>query len=182
LLITIPACTQPSRLTELLGFLFPAAAVDNAATAVLACQVAGWVLFPVAICSGLRNCRIEPIGAARDATFALMFALADPLLSFAIYFCVWHSIRGLLDLHQQVGGKPHVFICRLLPVSALTLCCAALAWRYLTLASDMPTATMRTVFIGLSAIATPHLLLHSLVDCRQVVENRLFIKTPGLAS
>ena len=58
----------------------------------------------------------------RLASFAILFATANPLVSFGLYFCGWHSIRGLIHLHQQFGGPIGRFSLSLVPITACSPC------------------------------------------------------------
>ena len=90
----------------------------------------------------------------------LLFGVADTLVSFAIYFCGWHSARGLSRLRRELGES-----WRQLAVSLAPLTAGAIALTALTVGLLLPAVTwdetlVRTIFIGLSAVAVPHLLLH----------------------
>jgi Brp/Blh family beta-carotene 15,15'-monooxygenase len=164
LIIVVPAMSQSSRLSQILERLVPGSLLGSAQIAVAACQIAGLVLVPVAVLSTLRLFRRDAATATRIASFMLLFAVADPLLSFLVYFCGWHSFRGLAEIHRELHGSVARTFYSVLPLTAATVAAGAIAWWFLVTASDLPTATLRVVFIGLSSIAVPHLLLHSLDD------------------
>ncbi len=46
--------------------------------------------------------RRSQVRATLSLSFLLLFAVADPLIGFVIYFCGWHSMRGLFRLYRQV--------------------------------------------------------------------------------
>lgn len=90
--------------------------------------------------------------------FALL-ATTNPLLGFTVYFCGWHSIGELIRFARQNGTNA---VLRLVPMTVVAIGCFAAAflvwqWTGSQLWSENLT---RTIFIGLSAVAVPHLLLH----------------------
>jgi len=93
------------------------------------------------------------------ATIALLAATVHPLVSFAIYFALWHAPRHLitLDIDRQSWW-------RAVGVTAVTL--LAGAWVSQLVEPAMPAAA-QVVFIGLAALTGPHLVLTELVRSRQ---------------
>ncbi len=100
----------------------------------------------------------------RLANFGLLFAIAHPLVSFGVYFCGWHSIRGLVHLYQTFGGPVRKFGLSLLPITAAALGLFAVGFSFSFQNGQLSPAVIQTVFIGLSAVAIPHLLLHVISD------------------
>ncbi len=109
----------------------------------------------------------------RLVSFALLFANANPLVSFGLYFCGWHSIRGLIHLHQQFGGSVGKFGFSLLPITAAALILFAIGFVFSPNFGQITPAILQTVFIGLSAVAIPHLLLHVVSDSLAIRPNRM---------
>ncbi|MEL7500381.1 MAG: Brp/Blh family beta-carotene 15,15'-dioxygenase [Planctomycetota bacterium] len=100
----------------------------------------------------------------RLTSFALMFAVCPVLLSFAIYFCYWHSVRGLVHLRAQFDGSAKQLAIELVPMSALAVLLFVGGFvAYLNQLTPSE-AAIRASFIGLSAVAIPHLLLHVISD------------------
>lgn len=100
----------------------------------------------------------------RLLSFAVMFGVCPVLLSFAVYFCGWHSIRGFAHLREQTGGSSRNLATQLAPTSiaAILFFVGGFLFYQSQLASSA--AAIRTIFIGLSAVAIPHLLLHVAID------------------
>jgi len=92
------------------------------------------------------------------ATVALVAATVHPLVSFGIYFALWHAPRHLitLDIDRHAWW-------RAVWATVGTLLAGALVWRLIEPAA--PAAT-RVVFIGLAALTGPHLALTELVRYR----------------
>ncbi len=160
LVVWIPFLTQPQQIFGLLetitsGSMLSVPAVMDG-TRAIAC-----VLVPIAGLVVIRDLRQGQLARSwRNVTFAGLFATVDPIISFSIYFCGWHSLRGLRRLasvHGQtytetaVGAAP-------MTIGASLISCVG--WWFLNGSQNVQEATIRTLFIALSAIAVPHLLLH----------------------
>jgi Brp/Blh family beta-carotene 15,15'-monooxygenase len=95
---------------------------------------------------------------------AALFICAPPLIAFTLYFCLWHSISHSIDLAARLDGRsPWRAIKRFAGAAALP---TAATWIMLSMiglwlaAETAPTkATVQTIFIGLSCLSAPHLLL-----------------------
>ena len=100
----------------------------------------------------------------RVLSFAAMFATVHPLISFGVYFCGWHSIRGMVHLQQEFGGSWKRFVLNLAPMSLLAALLFGLGFAFFQSRQEVSPAVLRTVFFGLSAVAVPHLCLHLLLE------------------
>ena len=89
-----------------------------------------------------------------------LFIFTPILLSFGIYFCGWHSIRGLLRLARQQNLPVASFIVSLVPLSLGALALVAVGGWWLSSQMSLDAKIVQTLFVGLSAIAVPHLILH----------------------
>ncbi len=92
------------------------------------------------------------------ATIAVVAAAVHPLVSFSIYFALWHAPRHLLTLDIELQDW-----WRAAWATAGTLLVAAGVWRLLEPAA--PNAA-RVVFIGLAALTGPHLAVTELLRSR----------------
>jgi hypothetical protein len=93
-----------------------------------------------------------------------MFAVCPVLLSFAIYFCGWHSIKGLMHLRRDFEMSWPQLAMALLPMSVLAAGLFAGAASFYQSELSLADSTIRATFMGLSAVAIPHLLLHVISD------------------
>jgi len=111
----------------------------------------------VASVAALRNRRYSAL--VEIVTIALVAAFVHPLISFALYFALWHAPRHLitLDIDRQSWW-------RAVGVTAVTL--LAGAWISQLVEPTSPAAA-RVVFIGLAALTGPHLVITELVRSRQ---------------
>jgi len=110
----------------------------------------------VAGAAALRSRRCS--AAVEIVTIALVAATVHPLVSFAIYFALWHAPRHLiaLDIDRQ-GWR------RALWATAGTLLVGAFVWRLVEPAGP---AAAQVVFIGLAALTGPHLALTEFLRSR----------------
>lgn len=102
------------------------------------------------------------------ALVATAMVLLPPLLAFAFYFCLVHSIRhfmSIADNHpggEQWRNRIRTLIPRLLPATGGALALAFLAWGAITLwnpAEDYLADAVRVMFWGLAALTVPHSLM-----------------------
>jgi Brp/Blh family beta-carotene 15,15'-monooxygenase len=174
MVIWVPSVFQGEKISELLITILPSA------DAFAATQVVALIQFATPLLVGLTlfdafsyaNDRHDvKLGLSpewqhriRLAGFAILFATASPLISFGVYFCGWHSIRGLIHLHQQFGGTIGQFSLSLLPITGAAFVMFGIGFAISLNYGQLIPAIIQTVFIGLSAVAIPHLLLHVVSD------------------
>lgn len=89
---------------------------------------------------------------------ALLAAVVHPLVSFALYFSLWHSPRHLISLDIDKRAVQPTLI-----ATAATLLFATLIWRLVD--PSVPVAT-QVVFIGLAALTGPHLVVTEMLRSR----------------
>ena len=172
--IWVPAIVRP---TEMQGILSALISQENAAATFNIVRIttfAASLLLPCAIWFALRQWRQPERRTVIIAAVAtgLIAAVAPILHSFTIYFCGWHSIRGLQRLRREEQLSWRELAWRAAPMSlgAVVLMLA------IAFSIEQPLAKLaasgleqqkiglKMLFVGLSAIAVPHLLLHELGD------------------
>ena len=93
----------------------------------------------------------------------LVFWLS-PLVSFALYFCVWHSrchtLRIWCSLKKESDRRRSLIEAVIYSVAAWV---AALGF-YMVFQQSFTTALIQITFIGLAALTVPHMLLVDFVD------------------
>tara|TARA_Y100000766_G_scaffold138127_1_gene118824 strand:- start:967 stop:1803 length:837 start_codon:yes stop_codon:yes gene_type:complete len=91
----------------------------------------------------------------------LTFALAPPLLGFAIYFCGIHSVRHFKHMgHRLKSTLEKIQITRTTVVFSLVTWAAGLiALTYRSSSVGIEPALLQVIFIGLAALTVPHMLL-----------------------
>jgi hypothetical protein len=108
------------------------------------------------------------------ATIAIAI-LTPILISFTIYFCAWHSWQGLQRLRRDESLPIGDFLRCVAPLSVAAISGVVSAgWCMQGGAAEsffagQSSSPLRSVFIGLSAIAVPHLFLH---ECKDLAGNK----------
>ena len=167
LVIWIPAIFRPDEMELLLRIIVPG---DSKTQAKQIVTIAGWIAMVMCPLGGLFFCS-RLIERGRDwnvwvaPSTAVLAATTPILVSFTAFFCLWHSILGLSRLRLQEGITGVAFLRSVLPLSVLAVCGVAISGWWLIASTegssiDTVLASLKTLFIGLSAIAVPHLLLH----------------------
>jgi Brp/Blh family beta-carotene 15,15'-monooxygenase len=100
--------------------------------------------------------------ALEIAALAALFALAQPLIAFVVYFCVWHSFRASLRQAAKLDSSSpraalHAFARHAWPTTVAAFLMGAIGY---ALAGDQSSDTkiIQVVFVGLSALTAPHIL------------------------
>lgn len=122
-----------------------------------------WTLqFVTAIRSTGRKQRVLALDSVLVASFAVLFAVSSPLISFLVYFCGWHSARGLSRLRRELGESWVQLAASLAPMTVTAAGLIAVLW-WMVLGAQLESGSLiRTTFVGLSAVAMPHLILHGI--------------------
>lgn len=186
LVIWIPAIVRPFEMEGLLRMIVPSNDSQDAARIVQWTQWLAMVLCPMAILFLVRQLlsdranRIGSKGSNGAIDWSVWVPLATAgiaavtpiLVSFTAYFCFWHSMLGLSRLRSQEGLTRPQFMMAVLPLSALAVGGVATLGFLVRFGDGGPAihaipASLQTLFIGLSAIAVPHLLLHEWSDLAQ---------------
>ncbi len=161
MVIWIPMLTQTERVGSILQSIVPAGLSVSVHAIIGTAQAIACVLVPVATLVIARDAaRGEMSRAVRNISFCVLFAVTDVLFSFGIYFCGWHSIRGLVRLAENHGLSPLQLASATAPLSLGAIGLAALGMWFWSSGQGVSEAASRTLFVALSAMAVPHLLLH----------------------
>lgn len=170
LVIWIPALIRPDEMQSLLRLIVPATGIEPAIRIVKATQIIAACLIPLAALIVIARIVTSPHNCNRWVPLATAaIAICMPILiSFSIYFCGWHSWQGLQRLRRDESLTTSEFVRCVAPLSVAAIIGIVAAgwwlqdWSAELLAEGQASAPLRTVFIGLSAIAVPHLFLHEL--------------------
>jgi Brp/Blh family beta-carotene 15,15'-monooxygenase len=184
LVIWTPMVFHAQDVAAILGLAAPGnsgPAIQQATSLLTACS---WIMLPLAAAawtlqgleasgrSGQRR-RVLLADNALVASLVVLFAVASPLVSFPVYFCGWHSARGLQRLRRELGESWPELARSLAPLTVGAIALVGLsAWLVLGGAGWNGTL-IRATFVGLSALAVPHLLLHGVAPlCEEAVRRR----------
>lgn len=177
LVIWIPVLVRPDEMQSLLSLIVPTTDVETTKHIVEVTRMIAACLVPFAIVrviAGLVRSPLDCGGWVPLATGTIAFYI-PLLISFSIYFCGWHSWQGLRRLRREEGLTVSEFVRCVAPLSAAAILgVVAVGWWMQGGSADslfegQTSATLRTLFIGLSAIAVPHLLLHEFASHRRSI-------------
>jgi Brp/Blh family beta-carotene 15,15'-monooxygenase len=156
-------------------------AIQQAISLLTACS---WLMLPLATAAwalqGLaafrstgRRRRVLLADNALVASLVVLFAVTSPLVSFPVYFCGWHSARGLERLRRELGESWPELARSLAPLTVGAIALIGLAAWLVLGGAGWNGTLIRATFVGLSAVAVPHLLLHGVAPlCEAVVRRR----------
>jgi len=171
LVIWVPVALQTDEVVRILSLTAPrgfAPQIESAVEALVACS---WVMLAIAgvawgwqallaIASAGRRRRVLLLDTLMVASLVLVFAWLNPVVGFLIYFCGWHSARGLRRLRRELGESWWQLAASLAPLTALAIGLVALTTCLVLRAPTWNDTLIRATFVGLSAVALPHLMLH----------------------
>lgn len=155
--VTMPALAFPSEVRWVFGAL---ATPEAAGIVVAGMRGAGLAALAALGVWIVVEGRRRPALVAEAGAVVAAGLLLPPLLYFAVYFCGLHSVRHFLRTAGFLGLSPAQAARAAAPATLLTLglaAAAAVGWRLGGAPSE--TVTLRTIFIGLSALTVPHLVL-----------------------
>ncbi len=170
LVIWIPAIARPMEMQQIVQAIIPAEMGASSDSIVFRTQVLASVFVPVVLADIIYSLASPVVrfngGMARTLRHAILICMlaATPIpFSFCLFFCGWHSIRGLSQLMQDHRMTLKQLSLALLPMSlgAIGLCGLG-AW-FWSNGRELNAELTRTLFLGLSGMAVPHLVLHDLM-------------------
>ncbi len=92
----------------------------------------------------------------------IVFYIFDPLLSFSIYFCFFHTYKHLKHLinniYLHLSNKKFVIYTTLI-FTIISWLAGILVFLYLTKNFNVYESLVRVIFIGLAALTLPHMIL-----------------------
>lgn len=184
LVIWAPLVFHASEVATILGLAAPGnsgPAIQQAISLLTACS---WIMLPLAaaawVLQGLtasrstgRRWRVLLADNALVASLVVLFAVVNPLVSFPVYFCGWHSARGLQRLRRELGESWPELVRSLAPLTVGSIALIGLAAWLVLGGAGWNGTLIRATFVGLSAVAVPHLLLHGIAPlCEASVRQR----------
>ena len=166
MVIWIPLLIRPTEVAEILAWVIPNGNIENVRAGLSVAQPCLWVILVLFLISLPAERSAETAG--RKVAFALLFALLPTLVSFTLYFCGWHSIRELAALAKQADSvRPWRGLRRVLlvaaPMALLTVAAITLLALLFAGARAINPVIVQAVFLGLSTVAVPHILLQEVV-------------------
>jgi beta-carotene 15,15'-dioxygenase len=183
LVIWTPLVFHAEDVAAVLGLVAPGGsgpAIQDATSLLTACSwimlslaAAAWTLQGLAATArtGQRR-RVLLADNALVASLVVLFAVASPLVSFPVYFCGWHSARGLERLRRELGESWPELARSLAPLTVGAIAVVGLAAWLVLGGADWNGTLIRATFVGLSAVAVPHLLLHGVAPLCEPSDRR----------
>ncbi len=173
LVIWVPVALQTREVVRILSLTAPRGNGPDIERAVAALAVWSWAMLGIAaiawvgqavtaMASRGRRRRVLLLDNLLIASLVVLFAVANPVVGFLIYFCGWHSVRGLRRLRRELGESWPQLAVSLAPMTALAIGLVALATGLVLQAPTWNDTLIRATFIGLSGVALPHLVLHGI--------------------
>lgn len=159
--ILLPALLHDAEMIRLLLLIAPQ-------TPPLALQALQWLAWPCALLALFEAGMALRAGSANvlPRIFLLCaLVLLPPLVSFALYFCLWHAPLHVLRLRERITPWPAPLVAASLVCAVLTVGAAAAGWWWLGWQA-FPALVVTSLFVGLGALTLPHWLLvrHFLKD------------------
>ena len=183
LVIWTPLVFHAEDVAAVLGLVAPGGsgpAIQHATSLLTACSwimlslaAAAWTLQGLAATArtGQRR-RVLLADTALVASLVVLFAVASPLVSFPVYFCGWHSARGLERLRRELGESWPELVRSLAPLTVGAIALVGLAAWLVLGGAGWNGTLIRATFVGLSAVAVPHLLLHGVAPLCEPSDRR----------
>jgi len=164
MVIWVPLLFRQSEVAELLAWVVPGGDPERTRAGIIAAQPLLWAIAIFFIANLMVCNRIT--SAVRNMAFFTLFVFAPTLVSFVVYFCCWHSTRELMELARRAyplspwRGLRRVMITAA-PMAGLAVAATAAAAWWFSGDRGLPPVLVQAVFLGLSAVAVPHILLHA---------------------
>lgn len=175
LVIWANAIFRPDEMKQILSVIIPGSDSNASAASIINITSIGSMLFiPLAVAFLVRAVRKTKSPAERLAfavvpSATLVLSATTPILvSFTLYFCLWHSVLGLCRLRRIEGLGLRSFIVAVAPLSVLAVLLVVAIGTVGLATSDsvlsvtvlQSSAALQMTFIGLACIAIPHIFLH----------------------
>ncbi|MFM7136672.1 MAG: Brp/Blh family beta-carotene 15,15'-dioxygenase [Planctomycetota bacterium] len=183
LVIWTPLVFQAEAVGAILGVAAPGDSGPAVAQATGLLVVCSWLMLATAVTAwalqGLMACRhrgrvrrVLLVDNALVASLVVLFAVVSPLVSFPVYFCAWHSARGLRRLRIELGESWPALARSLAPLTLGAIALVGLAAWLVLGGAGWTDSLIRATFVGLSAVAMPHLLLHGVAPLLEACGRR----------
>ena len=169
LVIWIPAVARPAEFQQILASIIPSAVTSSIDTIVYLTSGLAIAMIPIALgeiaYTGFSPSAKKLGGRLRSIRHVVMiglFASTPILVAFTVYFCAWHSIRGLRHLMQENHMRLGELLVATMPMSFGAIALIGLGMWFWNSGRELSDELIRSLFIGLSALAVPHLALNAI--------------------
>ena len=169
LVIWIPAVARPAEFQQILASIIPTAFASSIDMVVYLTSGLAIALVPIALSeiayNGFSPTALKLGGrlrSIRQIVMIVLFASTPILVAFTVYFCAWHSILGLKHLMQENHMRLGELLVATMPMSVGAVVLIGLGMWFWNSGRELSEELTRTLFIGLSALAVPHLVLNAI--------------------
>ncbi len=153
--VALPAGRHEAAVADLFAVLAPA---DAAAALAAGLHAVAPIAAVAAL--GLAVAARRPGVVLELATLVLLALAVPPLVYFAVYFCGLHSPRHFVETLARLELGWWRGVAAAVPLTLTTLVLAAVAAALVAARGDAPdVVALKTVFVGLAALAVPHMVL-----------------------
>jgi len=169
MVIWIPLLFRPLEVVGLLVWVIPNGEPFSVLAGLEMVQPLLWAILIFFIGSLPFELSLDAVG--RKVAFAILFTTLPTLASFTLYFCGWHSTRELAGLANQADPARtwrglRLVLLAAAPMSAIAVLATAFAAVVFAGDRELEPVLVQAVFLGLSAVAVPHILLQEAVRRR----------------
>ena len=172
MIIWVPALFRGDEVVELLALITPSDQDATIAICARGVAASAVILAPLWVFDGIRKDLQSgrpdrswgqftwASNSLRMLSIAVFCCSVNPLVSFTLYFCGWHSVRGLHQLARSLGASVLATYRKLLPLTVAALALVSAGSVIWSSTGSIETILIRSIFLGISALAVPHLCLH----------------------
>ncbi|XZE19101.1 Brp/Blh family beta-carotene 15,15'-dioxygenase [Pirellulaceae bacterium SH449] len=165
IVIWVPVLARSHEFAQLLTYIVPAQNRQGIGQIVFVTQILAVALLPIAAVSFSYRAKNSASSLRSWIPIATTITaiIAPILVTFTLFFCGWHSLQGLSRLRSSESLTHRQFLRHVAPLSLAAIGGIGLfGWWYYGATIGNDTALLQMTFIGLSAIAIPHLVVHEI--------------------
>lgn len=154
--------------TEEVAVLFAHLSGEGGAALAHALALPIWILaFLMALLASVAAVNRQWPLAMELLVLLLLAYTVPPLVYFALYFCLLHSPRHMVEVFEQAPHREHAALVRTMGfyTAAAVMGLLGLAWLWSSVSAD--TLVMRVVFVGLAALTVPHMAVIGMASWRR---------------
>lgn len=167
--VGLPAIGQPDAVAQILTWLFIPAPLAPMFVTILAFGAGIGLLLVVGTVMVSHRGRWPVI--VEVSLLSISALVMSPVLYFALYFCLIHAQRHMLDCSRLLDLSLAQCYLKSLPILFLTVLCGGVSY-WLFASAGLSTNLIRWLFIGLFALTLPHMALITYWNRRRGSDHR----------
>ena len=163
--IAIPSL-NPEAVRPIFSILLGSAEAVDVLLSIIQLLFIGWIIFCVGYCFFCLYKKHYSKPLVGLVIMIVIISLLPPLVSFAVYFCLWHSRGHILRLWDSLQqGKRLATAQEAITYTLLSWLTAVGVFFYLS--GPLTDIMLQLTFIGLAALTWPHMILVDYMDKRR---------------